>query len=404
MRLLRTDILCWKILYRLDPRSTKYVDDHPLIETLSAVVDELVLRQGPVSNSTAKELRSQYAHNLCETLKAISFKSFKALVASQRSYNTYFRENMLLVAQAAIGDTSVVPLASLIIGRPDIKITFPPNMLQAAVAANQVDVVRKILDFFADRIPDDSEKNHGPWQVMYAIGTAMVAAVRVAVRTSRDSLGLLICDFLGEHRAVRQSVPCHWYEYPWQDCVNYGNASLFPTFLYLKQNNAPPEPTIDLRKQRLTVAEFKFIAKYSTPSLIHHIVSEGILDPNLIDGRYMSGGIIKPESPLWHALSAGAYAIAKTLIDCGADIDYKFPGPYHRESAYSRALREKMGDIQYYLLLWGADYQSDRPDLVVPENGKPDIVLYWSGSRPFKQWKPNVTRRRDDDIDNYVWD
>jgi hypothetical protein len=357
MRLLRTHIICWKVLHGLDPRSNKYVDNHPLIQHLSAAVNSLVLRQGPVSDDTAKQLRLQYAQNICNTVKGISFNEFRSLVSSQR-YSKAFPRVMLPSARVAIGDTTVlmVPFVYSLIQHPtSVKISFPLNMLQAAVAANQVEMVLKILDLLASRIPGNGQL--GTWDEMHATGKVMVGALRVAVRTSRNDLGLLLCDFLREHRAVRQSIDRNCYETTWHDCAPYGNTTLFSKLLYWKKNDDLPAPNTDLTGLRLDKKEFLHVANNGRPTLIRHLVSTGILDPNRIEGRRTDGDTSQLESPLWLALSVRAYKVAKALIDCGADIDRRLPRPLNHMTAYKRAHWTYDGDAQYNLLLWGADFR-----------------------------------------------
>jgi hypothetical protein len=378
MRLLRTNIICWKVLNGLDPLNNRYVDNHPLIQHLSAAVNSLVLRRGPVSDDTAKQLRLQYAQNLWDTVKAISFNEFRSLVPSQR-YNKIFPSIMLPSARAAIGDTtvSIVPFAYSLIKHPaSVKISFPLNMIQVAVAANQVDVVLKILDVLANYTPSNGQL--GTWNEMHAIAKAIVGALRVAVRTSRNDLGLLLCDFLREHRAVRQSVDRSCYETTWHDCAPYGNTTLFSKLLYWKKNDELPAPNADLTGLRLDKKEFLHVAKNGRPTLIRHLVSTGILDPNRIEGRRTEGGTSQLESPLWLALSVRAYKVAKALIDCGADIDRRLPRPLDNMTAYKRAQATYHGEAQYNLLLWGADF---RP---VAQHGQP-----WAPGK--RERKPSIT-------------
>ena len=267
----------------------------------------------------------------------------------------------------------MVPFAYSLIKHPtSVKISFPLNMLQAAVAANQVDVVFKILDVLANHTPSNGQL--GTWDEMHAIAKAIVGALRVAVRTSRNDLGLLLCDFLREHRAVRQSVDRSCYETTWHDCAPYGNTTLFSKLLYWKKNDELPAPNADLTGLRLDKKEFLHVAKNGRPTLIRHLVSTGILDPNRIEGRRPDGDT----SPLWLALSVRAYKVAKALIDCGADMDRRLPRPLDNMTAYKRAHATYDGEAQYNLLLWGADF---RP---VGQHGQP-----WAPGK--RERKPSVT-------------
>lgn len=363
MRLLRTDIICWKVLHGLDPRNNRYVDDNPLIQNLSAAVYELELYLGPVSDNKARQLRLQYTQNLCDTVKAISFKKFMSLVASHRNSNA-FPPIMQPIARAAIGDIIVVHLAySLVKDTTSVGISFPPNALQAAVAANQVDVVLKILNLLAKRIPGEGKP--GKWTEMHPIGKAIVGALRVAVRTSRNDLGLLICNFLRKRSIIRTSVMLRCYAMTWRDCVSYGNTTLLSTLLYWKKKGRLPAPNTDLTELKLNKEEFFDVARTARPTLVRHLISTGILDPNYVESEYIYGSDSDPATPLWVALSVRAYKVAKELIICGADMDRRLPYPYEDMSAYERAYAEFDGDAQYHLLIWGADF---RP---VGQHGKP---------------------------------
>lgn len=355
MRLLGTNILCWKVLHALDPRSDKYVDDHPLIQNLSAAVYEVELHLGPVSDNKAKQLRLQYTQNLCDTVKVISFEEFMSLVPSHSNSNA-LPPIMQPIARAAIGDTTVVRLAySPIKDTTSVGILFPPNALQAAVAANQVDVVLKILKLLAKRIPGEGKP--GKWTEMHPIGKAIVGALRVAVRTSRNDLELLICDFLRKRSTIRTSVMLRCYVMTWRDCVSYGNATLLSTLLYWKKKGRLPAPNTDLTGLRLSKEEFFDVARTARPTLVRHLISTSILDPNYVESRYICGPDSYPATPLWVALSVRAYKVAKELIVCGADMDRRLPYPYEDMSAYERACAEFDGDAQYNLLVWGADFR-----------------------------------------------
>ncbi|KAG9197322.1 hypothetical protein G6514_001882 [Epicoccum nigrum] len=377
MRLLGTDVLCWKVIHRLDPSSKKYIDNHLLIQNLSAAVDRLVRRQGPVSDKTVKQLRVQYTQSLYDTVKTISFEDFMSLIPSQ-GHGKPFPVVTLSIARAATGDTTVVPLACLLI-KDEIsnETPRPLNMLQAAVAANQVHVVLKILDLLANRVP--ANRQLGNWNEMYAIGKAILGALRVAVRTSRKDLALSLCDFLREHCVVRQSVRRSCYDTTWQDCVSYGNMTLFSNLLYWKQKDEPPAPNTDLTRLRLDKKEILYAAENARPTLIRHLVSSGILDPNRVESRSTDGDTIQLASPLWLGLSVRAYKVAKALIDCGADIDRKLQFGNHKTTAYLRAYATHDGDAQYNLLIWGADF---RP---LKQHGQP-----WAPGQ--REKKPRIMR------------
>lgn len=225
-------------------------------------------------------------------------------------------------------------------------------------------------------------------QCKSTIGKAIVGALRVAVRTSRNDLGLQICDFLRERRAVRQSIHRKCYDKAWQDCVSYGNTALFPTLLYWKKNDELSAPNTDLTGLKLNKKEFLHIAKNARPTLVRHMISSGILDPNCTEGRRIDRDTVKVENPLWLALSVRAYQIAKALIECGADINRRLPFPKHNMTAYSQAYARRDGDTQYNLLLWGADFRplDQRQSGSVRHMKKPRIQ-HLHGHVPFEDYK-----------------
>lgn len=388
MRLLSSEIINWKI-------DNKF-EDHPLVRSLSNVVDELLRRKGPLDRKVSQQLREEYTKKLCDTMKGFSYQHFKFLVSvEEEDYDNVFPDWSLRIAQAAIGDIPVLNRkwdTYCHVLSPHV--FFLPNMLEAAIATNQVDTVDKILEFLVTYI--EAEWDVGTRVDVKIIAQALGEALRVAVRSSKDTIGFKIIDFLRNHwrrsgKWVRQVLINKIYD----DCIEYGNSALFPTIFYWKEKEELPltntDPWIKMDK-----SDFKHIMNSSaSTNFLRRIIHKGILRLRHIeDGLY--GHIKRSETSLWIAFSARKYKFAKRLIDAGANIDEKMPG---YTTAYLQARVERKGDDQYYLLLWGADFRGLKhlgsPWAPGEKETKPRIIPRSGSSVAFEDWEPGKRRRRD---------
>ena len=376
-RLLHTQVLCYKVLYRLDPDSVKFVDDHPLVHNLSMAVNELVALQGPLSNDTTKSLRLQYARNVCDAVKGLGFTEHEKLVSPHHTDEGLFPVGMLLIARAAIGDTEILPLyCSAFEDVISPLVSFLPSILDAAVAGGHVNLVDESLDFLFTHVRGKPEID--TWDEMRTVANAIGNALRVAVRMSRNEIALLIVNFLRSNwQPLGRSMKRQTVRKIYDDCVEFGNTALYSTVLYWKRANELSESGTNLRLQ-LTKFEFGYVCRHALPFFLRHLINTGALKPDNIEG----------ESPLWLALKARKYRTAKALIDGGVDIDGILPGG--RLTAYWQAYHDGNGDAQYYLITWGADTREMRyhgTDKCMPE-WKPDIRINRGFDKDYDDWEP----------------
>jgi hypothetical protein len=384
-RLLHTQVLCYKVSHRLDPDSVKFVDAHPLVQNLSMIVNELVSRQGPLSNDATECLRLQYAENVCDAAKGLGFTEYEKRVSPQHKYEALFPVGMLLIAQAAIGDPQVLPLYCETF--EDVispQVSFLPNILDAAVAADQIDLVDELLEFLLAHVRGKPEIN--TWDEMRTVANAIGNALRVAVRMSRNEVGLLIITFLRNHwKSLGRSMKRQTVRKIYDDCVEFGNIAFYSTVLYWRREDELPEYGTNSRL-KLTKFEFGYICRHGLPILIQHLINTGSLRPDSIEG----------ESPLWLALQARKYRVAKALIDNGANIDGILPGG--QLTAYWQARRDRNGDAQWYLITWGADtremrYHGTDKSIDRPE-WKHSIKTNSAFEKEYQDWEPE----RDKDV------
>ena len=376
-RLLHTQVLCYKVLYRLDPDSVKFVDGHPLVHNLSMAMNELVALQGPLSNDTTKRLRLQYARNVCDAVKGLGFTEHEKRASPYHKNEGLFPVGMLLIARAAIGDTEILPLyCSAFEDVITPLVSFLPNILDAAVAGGHVNLVNDSLDFLLTHVRGKPEID--TWDEMRTVANAIGNALRVAVRMSRNEVGLLIIDFLRSNwHPLGRSMKRQTVRKIYDDCVEFGNTALYSTILYWRREDELPESGVNLRL-KLTKFEFGYICRNALPTLIRHITSTGILEPDNIEG----------ESPLWLALQARRYKAAKALIDGGANIDGILPG--EKRAAYWQAYHDEKGDAQYYLITWGADTRDMRyhgTDKCMLKS-KPGIRINRGYDKDYEDWEP----------------
>jgi hypothetical protein len=397
MRLLSSEIINWKI-------DNKF-EDHPLVRNLSNVVDELLRRKGPFDRKVSQQLREEYTKKLCDTMKGFSYQHFKFLVSVQEEdYDNVFPDWSLRIAQAAMGDIEVLNRkwdTYCHVLSPHV--FFLPNMLEAAIATNQVGTVDKILEFLVTYI--EAEWDIGTRVDVKIIAQALGEALRVAVRLSKDTIGFKIIDFLRNHwnrsgKWVRWALINKIYD----DCIEYGNSALFPTIFYRKEQEELPltntGPWIKMDK-----SDFKHIMHSSaSTNFLRRIIHKGILNLHRVEDINLYNYHHGSERPLWIALSARKYKFAKRLIDAGANIDEKLPGS-GGTTAYLQAREERKGDDQYYLLLWGADFRQlkyhGRPWAAGEKEAKPWIETKSGSSVAFKDWEPGKRRRRRDSWDDY---
>lgn len=291
IRLLHTQVLCYKVSHRLDPNSVKFVDDHPLVQNLSMIVNEIISRQVPLSNDATKRLRLQYARNVCDAAKGLGFTEYEKRVSPQHEYGALYPVDMLPIARAAIGDPKVLPLYCETF--EDVispQVSFLPNMLDAAVAADQVDLVAELLDYLLTNVRGKPEID--TWNEMRAVANAIGNALRVAVQLSRNEVGLHIINFLRSNwKPLGRSMKLQTVRRIYEDCVEFGNTALYSTVLYWRREDALPESGTNL-KLKLTKIEFDYVCRHALPFFLRHLINTGALKPDNIGG----------ESPLWLAL------------------------------------------------------------------------------------------------------
>ncbi|KAF2998497.1 hypothetical protein E8E13_003616 [Curvularia kusanoi] len=329
LHLLGTGILYWKIVHG--------VHDHSRIAAIAKVIDEW-----PQSTEIAEELRLRFTRNVCDAVRGCILDGFTEYFAAKTESAPISVRKLLPMALAATGNVEVMTEV-VTRGSTDIREVFKlrPKVLRAAVAANQTDKVDRLLYFLATN-------TQGPWitvdwEEMRMVALEIGRAFIVAVEMHRDKIGFMIIDFLKCHwktfgKSIRRSFVKTIYEV----CVCYGNTALFDTISYWKRTGELPDPGTDMR-YKMTKRGLTYIIKRGMSCLMQHIVRSGMVDPNLIGN----------EAPLWLALSAQDYRMAKVLVEEGADMDRVPPGK--DRTAYEYACDKASCDAQYYLILWGAD-------------------------------------------------
>jgi hypothetical protein len=329
MRLLSTEIVNWKI-------NNRYID-HPLVRILSETVDELVLRMGSLDLSISQQLRQQYAKNLCDAVKGLGYDCFKTLASTRaEEYDEVNSDCILSIAQAAIGGTQILDRTDTTLQDVlSMKAFFLPSILATAVAANQANLVERLLEFLMTRFGERSAQ---------AVGVA----IRVAVRTSRNTIGFLVFDFLKKYydilgKYIRTCwAPSSVYLIK-QECMKYGNTGLFGTIMWwIWADEVPDRSSTDLRTM-LTEHDIWYILRYPSSTFIRYLITNRWLNPDNVGG----------ETLLWTALSERNWKAAKKIIDAGVDIDEVLSDG--RTTAYERACAGGNPQMQYYLIQWGAD-------------------------------------------------
>ncbi|KAG9197321.1 hypothetical protein G6514_001881 [Epicoccum nigrum] len=231
MRLLSTEIVNWKI-------NNKRID-HPLVRSLSETIDKLVLRMGPMDCRISEQLRQQYAKNLCDVVKGLGYECFNNLVSTQEEkYDKVNPECILSIAQAAVGGTQFLDRAEPTL--QDVlskKAFFLPSILETAVAANEANLVDRLLKRLVILYGEERSAR------------AVAVAIRATVRLSGNTIRFLVFDFLKRHhnilgKCIRTSS-VHLMK---QDCIEYGNTGLLDTIMWwIWADEVPDRSRIDLR-------------------------------------------------------------------------------------------------------------------------------------------------------------
>ena len=333
MHLLSTEIVNWKIKNK--------IVDHPLVRTLSDIVDEEVLRKDSLDRRGSEQIRQQYAKNICDAVKSLGYDCFKTLVSTQEEkYDKADFGLISLIAKAAIGELPIIDTGYFTLQDVLSKnVFFLPSILEAAVAANQANLVVKLLEFLMDAYGDRS-------------GRAVGVAIRAAVRSSRNTVGFLVFDFLKKHYDIlgkrTRTSSMHLIK---QDCIEYGNTGLFGTIMWwIWADEVPERRSKDLRitlttdlRITLTENELWYILRYPSSTFIRFLITNSWLDPHNVGG----------ESLIWIALSESNWKAAKKIIDAGVDINRVLFNS--NKTPYEWACAEGHPDIQYCLIRWGAD-------------------------------------------------
>jgi hypothetical protein len=96
VRLLHTQVLCYRVICRLGPDSLDVAGEHRLVRGLSMIVNKLVPRLSTLSDDTVKDLRSQYARKVCDALRSIGYERYNKLLSEIYTYNKDFFDSVVL--------------------------------------------------------------------------------------------------------------------------------------------------------------------------------------------------------------------------------------------------------------------------------------------------------------------
>jgi hypothetical protein len=330
-----TDTLCKKVLLG--------IDKHPLVANVSLLVGNLVEREWPLSNEASEQLRERYARNVCDAIRALGYDRFCSLASRQEVSDATDTADSQAAGSAAVGNVQM--LLNNISTIEDIltaRANPLPNPLEAAVAANQAEMVEVMLRWVLATVKGPWET--GTWDEMRSVGRGLVEALRVAVRISHDAIGKMILQALTKDWSLAGSVHRRLVKQLYEDCVRYGNSKIFMTARYWKRHGQLPDSSIDPDLfDKLTKDKFLYVVRRGRPSLLRYIVKTGLVNANLIED----------ETPLWLILKSRRYRMAKALLQAGADIDGLAPG--QTRTAYWRSYEERHGNDQYFLIDEGAD-------------------------------------------------
>ena len=323
-RLFSTDILCKKVLLA--------DDKHPLVAKVSLLIESLVEREWPLSKEASEQLRERYARNVCDAIRALGYDCFYSLASKQEFSDAANTADSQAAGSAAVGNVQM--LLNNISTIEDIltaRASPLPNPLEAAVAANQVEMVEVMLKWILATVRGPLET--GTWEEMRSVGRGLVEALRIAVRISRDAIRKMILQVLTKDLSLARSVHRRSVKQLYGDCVRFENSTIFMTARHWKRYEQLPDSSTDPGLfDKLTKDELRYVIKRGQPSLLRYLVETGLVNANLIED----------ETPLWLTLKSRHYRMAKVLLQEGADIDGLAPG--QKRTAYWRSYVECRGN------------------------------------------------------------
>jgi hypothetical protein len=299
----------------LQRRITLGKDKHPLIKSLTTLVDSLVEREWPSSDKAADELRWQYTKHVCNALRAVPYDELFFPMESKLWCSSPTSVQAVIVAAcAAVGNVQM-----FLNNAHSIKDVLEagdeafPNALEAAVAANQTAMVEVILKWLLATVKGPWET--GTWNEMRSVSRGLLNALRVAVRTSRDTIAHTILEIFRKQKVLAESVRWSQLKELYEDCVKYGDTTFFPMALSWKEYKELPKSSDPDSITKICTDDLPYIVQRALPRLLRNLIGSGRVDVKFVEAKL----------DIWLIPESRRYKRVKALLKERTNIDAVAP-------------------------------------------------------------------------------
>jgi hypothetical protein len=188
-----------------------------------------------------------------------------------------------------------------------------PNALDAAVAANQKEMIDVILRYILTTV-------EGPWTTrtwceMRKAAVGLFNALRIAVRLHHHDIANMLLSTLARNNSPGQTIPLTSHRLLHEDCVQYGNVEFYGLALYYKRHKAWPSKDCNEANGNLvehSEDEVRYLLKRCNKWMLRRLIETKHLDPNCVG---------QANTPIFLALTVRRQQLIKVLVAAGADID-----------------------------------------------------------------------------------
>ncbi|KAF1365119.1 hypothetical protein EJ07DRAFT_150660 [Lizonia empirigonia] len=233
------------------------------------IADALVIKAEPTDLEEHRLLRARYAECICEAVTTVDCVSLLWLSELDENREGLL-ERVLPAAAAAAG--SVKAFEEMVNGvenvfKADLK--YFPNILKAAVAANQLDMVRIVVARIQLALREATRYTIG------SIQKGVHQALSFALRTHRNNSASLILQAAFVNDSFI-SGGCLF-----ELCVTEGNAELIePIVHHLRAKEWSKAESGTDENDILPRRKIEFLLEYGSEDLVRHIINKQMFDAN----------------------------------------------------------------------------------------------------------------------------
>lgn len=223
--------------------------------------------------------------------------------------------------------------------------SYLPSALIAAVASNQVKITQVILEFVVTRVRGPNDWDNG-WDEMRSTASALLDALRLAVRTHKAKISTAILEALNKHRELGQSLRRCTMKPLVLDCIQHGDVQTFFAAIHFKCHGSWPSDDTEYSFKALEAGSIFYAFRSSSKTFLRQLIDAGKLDVNNV-------GI--DNTPLGLALKIRRQDLATVLLERSADIHGRCLHSGRKLTVLQRADLHHHQSDKEFLQKWGAE-------------------------------------------------